>query len=56
MFTFLGVWAQKDIRSMRLTLVVLFGIWSFIAILFIVGNTVNHNFIAPIQVSLLVQL
>ncbi|KAF9527370.1 hypothetical protein CPB83DRAFT_876503 [Crepidotus variabilis] len=42
-FTFLGVWMGKNITSMFLTRVILAGIWLFIAVVVIVGNTVHRN-------------
>ncbi|KAJ3517235.1 hypothetical protein NLJ89_g633 [Agrocybe chaxingu] len=52
-YTFLGVWVGKTIRSIPITRAVLALIWGFLALIVIVGNTVNTEprFETPTPVS-----
>jgi len=54
-YTFLGVWAMKDIKSMKFTLGVVVTFWSFILTLVTVALTLNRNqtfnFMGPTPVS-----
>ncbi|KDR75017.1 hypothetical protein GALMADRAFT_69346 [Galerina marginata CBS 339.88] len=40
-YTFLGVWLGKSIRSMFLTKIILSLLWSFITLMIIIGNTIR---------------
>ncbi|KAF8971116.1 hypothetical protein BDZ97DRAFT_2054852 [Flammula alnicola] len=42
-FTFLGIWIGKDIRSVWLTRCILGAAWSFILLMVILGNTIHHG-------------
>ena len=42
-YTFLGVWATKEIKSMKFTFGIVVVIWSFMALLVVALMTVNHN-------------
>jgi hypothetical protein len=56
-YTFLGVWARKEIKSMKITLAVVAAIWTFIAFLIVVAMALNHNkLIAPSPVGPLTSL
>jgi len=49
-YTFLGVWVTKEIKSMKLTLGLILAVWLFIALLVVVAlreNHANQNFIRP---------
>jgi hypothetical protein len=54
-YTFLGVWAMKDITSMKCTLGVVVAFWSFIAALvvaaFRLSGSQNFSFMGPSPVS-----
>ncbi|KAF8971117.1 hypothetical protein BDZ97DRAFT_1651830 [Flammula alnicola] len=42
-FTFLGIWIGKDIRSIWLTRCILGAAWSFILLMVILGNTIHRG-------------
>jgi len=42
-YTFLGVWLGKDIRSIRVTQVLLMTVWIFIALMTTLGNVINRS-------------
>jgi len=42
-YTFLGVWMGGSVSSMRHTKIVLAGIWLFVALVVIIGNTIPRN-------------
>ncbi len=50
-YTFLGLWADKAVKSKKVTVIVLAVLWSFISVMVIIGFTTNTNFFAPTPVS-----
>jgi hypothetical protein len=42
-YTFLGIWLGKDIKSIRVTRVLLLIVWSFIALMTLLGNVINRG-------------
>jgi hypothetical protein len=48
-FTFIGVWTGTNVSSMHLTRAVLAGVWLFIGLVVVIGNTVNHDPSKPFQ-------
>ncbi len=50
-YTFFGLWADKTVKSKKVTMVVLVALWSFIAVMVIIGFMTNTNFFGPARVS-----
>ena len=54
-YTFLGVWLGKAIKSIRVTWGLLMIVWSFIALMTILGNVINRDkgkshYLSPVPV------